>query len=237
MPHLWNSRLVRAPQLAAAALFVALSATSALAQQDAPAADQQAPAADQAAPAAAGGGAAAAATAPAWIKECAQDQQSKKKLCITSQELRAETNQFISSLQIRKLEGEPKMALTAIVLTGQLIQPGLLVQVDQNKAVPLKYVICDPSVCYAQGEIDDAFIASLKKGKRIAAITMNPQGKPMVFPFPLTGFTKTFDGEGLDRAAGAAKRNELQEAVQKRAAERNKALIDQQTKEREANPQ
>lgn len=234
MPHLWNSRLVRAPQLAAAALFVALSATSALAQQDAPAADA-APAADQAAPAAAG--AAPAAAGPAWIKECAQDQQSKKKLCITSQELRAETNQFISSLQIRKLEGEPKMALTAIVLTGQLIQPGLLIQVDQNKAIPLKYVICDPSVCYAQGEIDDAFIASLKKGKRIAAITMNPQGKPMVFPFPLTGFTKTFEGEGLDRAAGAAKRNELQEAVQKRAAERNKALIDQQNKEREANPQ
>lgn len=236
MPHLWNSRLVRAPQLAAAALFVALTATSAFAQQDAPAADAAA-AADQAAPAAAAAPAAGGATPPAWIKECAQDQQSKKKLCITSQELRAETNQFISSLQIRKLEGEPKMALTAIVLTGQLIQPGLLIQVDQNKAIPLKYVICDPSVCYAQGEIDDAFIASLKKGKRIAAITMNPQGKPMVFPFPLTGFTKTFDGEGLDRAAGAAKRNELQEAVQKRAAERNKALIDQQNKEREANPQ
>ncbi len=236
MPHLWNSRLVRAPQLAAAALFVALTATSAFAQQDAPAADA-APAADQAAPAAAAAPAAGGATPPSWIKECAQDQQSKKKLCITSQELRAETNQFISSLQIRKLEGEPKMALTAIVLTGQLIQPGLLIQVDQNKAIPLKYVICDPSVCYAQGEIDDAFIASLKKGKRIAAITMNPQGKPMVFPFPLTGFTKTFDGEGLDRAAGAAKRNELQEAVQKRAAERNKALIDQQNKEREANPQ
>ncbi|MFC0287474.1 invasion associated locus B family protein [Kaistia hirudinis] len=236
MPHLWNSRLVRAPQLAAAALFVALTATSAFAQQDAPAAGA-APAADQAAPAAAAAPAAGGATPPAWIKECAQDQQSKKKLCITSQELRAETNQFISSLQIRKLEGEPKMALTAIVLTGQLIQPGLLIQVDQNKAIPLKYVICDPSVCYAQGEIDDAFIASLKKGKRIAAITMNPQGKPMVFPFPLTGFTKTFDGEGLDRAAGAAKRNELQEAVQKRAAERNKALIDQQNKEREANPQ
>lgn len=230
MPHRWNTRLVRMPLLAAAAAFFAMSATAALAQ-DQPAADQ----APAAAPAPAAD--ANAAPAPAWIKECADDPQSKKKLCITSQELRAETNQFISSLQIRQLDGDPKMALTAIVLTGQLIQPGLLIQVDQNKAMPLKYVICDPSVCYAQGEVDDAFIASLKKGNRVSAITMNPQGKPMVFPFSLAGFTKTFEGAGLDRAAGAAKRNELQEAVQKRAAERNKALIDQQNKEREANPQ
>ena len=231
MPQLPNIGLARAPLLAVAA-FIALGAGAAMAQDATPPA-ADAPAAAPAADAAA----APAAPPPAWIKECAQDQQSKKKLCITSQELRAETNQFISSMQIRQLEGDPKMALTAIVLTGQLIQPGLLIQVDQNKALPLKYVICDPSVCYAQGEVDDAFIASLKKGKRVAAITMNPQGKPMVFPFSLGGFTKTFEGDGLDRAAGAAKRNELQEAVQKRAAERNKALIDQQNKEREANPQ
>lgn len=233
MLHRWNSGLVRVPQLAAAALFVAMTATGAMAQ-DTPAPADAAPAPAAAAAPAAGDN---APPAPSWIKECAQDQQSKKKLCITSQELRAETNQFIASLQLRQLEGDPKMALTAIVLTGQLIQPGLLIQVDQNKAIPLKYVICDPSVCYAQGEVDDAFVASLKKGKRIASITMNPQGKPMVFPFPLTGFTKTFEGEGLDRAAGAARRNQLQEAVQKRATERNKALIDQQNKERSATPQ
>jgi len=220
MSHRWNSRLARAPQWAAAAIFVALSATAAVAQ-DAPA-PAPAPAANAAPPPA------------SWIKECAEDPQSKKKLCITSQELRAETNQFIAALQLRKLENDPKMALTAIVLTGQLIQPGLLIQVDENKAVPLKYIICDPSVCYAQGEVDDAFVNTLKKGNKVAAITMNPQGKPMVFPFGLNGFTKTFDGAGLDRAAGAARRNELQELVQKRAEERNKALIEQQNKERGA---
>lgn len=235
MLHRWIKERARMPQIAAAALFLAVSAGGAMAQDNPAPADAAAPAA---APAASGDAAAAPPpAAPPWIKECADDPQSKKKLCITSQELRAETNQFISSLQIRQLDGDPKMALTAIVLTGQLIQPGLLIQVDQNKAVPLKYVICDPSVCYAQGEVDDAFIASLKKGKRIAAITMNPQGKPMVFPFPLTGFTKIFEGPGLDRAAGAAKRNELQEAIQKRAADRNKALVDQQNKERDATPQ
>jgi invasion protein IalB len=221
---------VRAPLLAAAALMMIGSAPMAFAQ-DAPAPKPPAakPAAPAAAPAAAAG--AAAPNSP-WIKECGQDPQSKKKLCITSQELRAETNQFIASLQLRKLEGDPKMALTAIVLTGQLIQPGLLIQVDQNKPVPLKYVICDPTVCYAQAEIDEAFTNSLKKGNKVAAITMNPQGKPMVFPFALSGFTKTFEGEGLDRAAGKARRDALQEQLQKNAEENRQKLIDQQNKER-----
>ncbi len=136
MSYRWNVGSVRAPLLAAAALMMIGAAPVAFAQ-DAPA--PKAPAAKPAA-------AAAAAPASPWIKECGQDPQSKKKLCVTSQELRAETNQFISALQLRKLDGEPKMALTAIVLTGQLIQPGLMVQVDQNKPVKLNYVICDPAV-------------------------------------------------------------------------------------------
>ncbi len=230
MSYRWMTGSVRAPLLAAAALMMIGSAPMAFAQ-DAPAPKPPAakPAAPAAAPAAAAG--AAAPNSP-WIKECGQDPQSKKKLCITSQELRAETNQFIASLQLRKLEGDPKMALTAIVLTGQLIQPGLLIQVDQNKPVPLKYVICDPTVCYAQAEIDEAFTNSLKKGNKVAAITMNPQGKPMVFPFALSGFTKTFEGEGLDRAAGKARRDALQEQLQKNAEENRQKLIDQQNKER-----
>ncbi len=230
MSYRWMTGSVRAPLLAAAALMMIGTAPMAFAQ-DAPAPKPPAakPAAPAAAPAAAAG--AAAPNSP-WIKECGQDPQSKKKLCITSQELRAETNQFIASLQLRKLEGDPKMALTAIVLTGQLIQPGLLIQVDQNKPVPLKYVICDPTVCYAQAEIDDSFTNSLKKGNKVAAITMNPQGKPMVFPFGLSGFTKTFEGEGLDRAAGKARRDALQEQLQKNAEENRQKLIDQQNKER-----
>ncbi len=231
MSYRWNTGSVRAPLLAAAALMMIGAAPVAFAQ-DAPA--PKPPVAKPAAPAAApaADGAAAATPGSPWIKECGQDPQSKKKLCITSQELRAETNQFIASMQLRKLEGDPKMALTAIVLTGQLIQPGLLVQVDQNKPVPLKYVICDPTVCYAQAEIDDSFTNAMKKGSKVAAITMNPQGKPMVFPFALTGFTKTFEGEGLDRAAGKARRDALQEQLQKNAEENRQKLIDQQNKER-----
>lgn len=225
MSHLRNSGLVRVPHLAAAALLVALSAPLAFAQDAAPA---EAPAAKPAPAAAAN----AAPPASPWVKECGQDPQSKKKLCITSQELRAETNQFIASLQIRQLEGEPKMALTAVVLTGQLIQPGLRVQVDQNKPAELKYVVCEPSVCYAQAEIDAAFISAMKKGGKITAISLNPQGKPMVFPFSLAGFTKVVDGAGLDRAAGKARRDALQDQLQKNAEENRKKLIEQQNKER-----
>lgn len=221
MSYRWKIGPVRAPLLAAAALMMIGATPAAFAQDAAP----KAPAAKPAA-------APAAAPVSPWIKECGQDPQSKKKLCVTSQELRAETNQFISALQLRKLDGDPKMALTAIVLTGQLIQPGLMVQVDQNKPIKLNYVICDPAVCYAQAEVDDAFATSLKKGNKVAVLTMNPQGKPMAFPFGLNGFTRTFDGEGLDRAAGKARRDALQEQLQRNAEQNRQKLIEQQSKER-----
>jgi hypothetical protein len=55
-----------------------------------------------------------------------------------------------------------------------------------------------------------------------------------VFPFSLAGFTKVIDGEGLDRAAGQARRNALQDQLQKNAEENRKKLIEQQNKERGA---
>jgi hypothetical protein len=72
----------------------------------------------------------------------------------------------------------------------------------------------------------------MKKGGKITAISLNPQGKPMVFPFSLSGFTKVVDGAGLDRAAGKARRDALQDQLQKNAEENRKKLIEQQNKER-----
>ncbi|WEK52739.1 MAG: invasion associated locus B family protein [Candidatus Kaistia colombiensis] len=94
------------------------------------------------------------------------------------------------------------------------------------------HVVCEPSVCYAQAEIDAGFISAMKKGSKLVAISLNPQGKPIVFPFSLAGFTKVVDGEGLDRAAGKARRDALQDQLQKNAEENRKKLIAQQNKER-----
>jgi invasion protein IalB len=236
----FRSELKGRAVMAAATFAVSLAlAVPALAQsaQPTPPAKPAAPAPAQAdggqQPAAAGGPPPATAPGgqPAWVKLCNTDPASKKVLCLTLQELRAETGQFIASATLRQISGDDKISFIAAVPPGMLIQPGLRVQVDSGKQYPVKYGICYPNACYGELEVDADFVAALKKGKQLVLTTLNQQAKGVAFPMTLTGFGKAYDSKGLDAAGQAQRQEELNKALQARAEEARKKLIQQQQKE------
>ena len=166
-----------------------------------------------------------------WVKLCDTDPASKRELCVVIQELRAETGQFIASATIRQITGEPKISFIAAVPPGMLLQPGLRAQVDDGKQYEIKYDICFPNACYGELEVNADFINSLKNGKQVVISAMSPQAKGRSFPLTLAGFTKAYDGKGLDAAGQQARQEELNKALQARAEEARKKLIEQQQKE------
>lgn len=170
-------------------------------------------------------------TAPAWVKLCNSDPNSKKELCLVVQELRAETGQYIASAAIRQITGDPKRSLVISVPPGMMLQPGLRVQVDGGAPTDMKYGVCFPNACYAEQEINDAFITAMKGGNQFVITTINPQAKGVSFPMTLAGFTKAFDGAPLDAAGAKAREDDLNKALQARAEEARKKLIEQQQKE------
>jgi invasion protein IalB len=179
--------------------------------------------------------AAAPPGAPSWAKLCNADPASGKELCLTIQEIRADTGQFIASATVRTIAGDPKMSLITAVPPGMLIQPGLRVQIDDGKQYDMKYGICFPNACYGELEINNEFVAALKGGGKLTLTTLNQQAKPVNFPMTLAGFTKAFDGKGLDTVAQQARENELADALAKRAESARQKLIEQQQKESGAN--
>ncbi|MBN8995641.1 MAG: invasion associated locus B family protein [Rhizobiales bacterium] len=216
--------------LAAATVTMSLAlAVPALAQaaQPTPPAKPAAPAAD------AGGGAAAPAAGgqPTWVKLCNTDAASKKELCLTLQELRAETGQFIASATLRQVTGDDKVSFIAAVPPGMLLQPGLRVQVDGGKQYPIKYGICFQNACYGELDIDSDLMSQMRKGKQLVLTTLNQQAKGVSFPMTLAGFSKAYDGKGLDAAGQAARQDDLNKALQARAEQARKKLIEQQQKE------
>ncbi|MEX0852117.1 MAG: invasion associated locus B family protein [Bauldia sp.] len=165
-----------------------------------------------------------------WIKICGPDPAAKKQLCQVVQELRAETGQFIASVMIRTLEGEPKIQFVAAVPPGMLLQPGLRAQIDTGKQSEVRYSICFPNSCFAEMDIDDAFIQSMKSGGQLTITTLNKDAKPIAFPLTLAGFTKAYDGEGIDPATAKAKFDDLSKSLKAHADEARQKLIEQQQK-------
>lgn len=170
-----------------------------------------------------------------WAKLCNTDPATGKELCLTIQEIRADTGQFIASATIRTIAGDTKKSLITAVPPGMLLQPGLRIQIDDQPQVEVKYGICFPNACYGELEVDDAFVTKLKAGGRLTLTTLNQQAKPVNFPMSLSGFTKAFDGAGMDQAAQQARESELADALARRAENARQKLIEQQQKESGAN--
>lgn len=169
-----------------------------------------------------------------WIKICNNDPKSKKDVCIINQELRTDSGQFLASVAIREISGEQRKVLLIAVPPGMLIQPGLRVQVDTGKQEQAKYSICFPNACYAEMVINDAAVASYKRGEQIILTTLNQQAKPVTFPISLQGFTKIYDGPALNPAEIEARQDKLESELQKRAEVARQRLLDEQRKQEAA---
>lgn len=170
-----------------------------------------------------------------WAKICNTDPNNSKELCLVLQEVRADTGQFIASATVRQITGEPKISFIVAVPPGMMIQPGIRAQVDGGTQHEIPYGICFQNACYGELEVNQDFIQSLKNGSQLVITAVNQGGQPASIPLSLKGFTKTFDGPGLDAAAAEQRQEDLNKALQARAEEARKRLIEQQQKEAQTN--
>jgi invasion protein IalB len=216
-----------------AAVFAALLAigfaTGALAQQPkattkaAPA--QKAPAAKGAAAPAEGQQVQTAVGIPTpWTKVCSKDPQANKEICLISQDLRADTGQFLASVAVREVQGEPVKQFIVAIPPGMQLQPGLRVVVDQQTPMPARYSICFPNACYGDMDIDTDFVGKLKKGQALTVQTINQIGRTVNFTLALKDFAKSYDGPAIDPKMVEEQRQKLQEELQKKAEEARKKL-------------
>ncbi len=205
--------------LARAAAFSALMAFSGLpaVAQDQP--DQPPALADPSADAAQAGQAPVAQ--PDWEKVCGKisDQQE----CHTSRKRLAATGQPIAQFLV--IERGDKKLLQLAVPPVALIQPGVQVKIDEAEPTGVKYVVCTPGECLALGEINDDFVAKLKKGGTVTITMLNPQGKPVNFDISLVGFTSTYEGPGIDPQEAQARQQRLESELKKKADEARQQLL------------
>jgi invasion protein IalB len=160
---------------------------------------------------------------PEWVKLCSTDPQSKKDICQTSRDLRAETGQTLASVALREEKGGRRVLIMAIP-PGMQIQPGVRVVIDQQQPIGAKFSVCFPNVCLAETDATDALIATMKKGTALNLQALNVQARGVVFPFALAGFGKAYDGAPLDPKVYQNEQKKLQDELKKKADEALKNL-------------
>jgi len=187
-----------------------------------------------------GCGAAAAQSATpsmdSWIKVCRSDEKSKKELCKTAYDLRSAGGQFLASVAIVEATGEGRKIVEMIMPTGLLLQPGLKVQVDQNKGEDAKFGMCAPDGCVAQLVSNEAFVATMKKGSQLTVTAYGQASNPVAFTFPLATFKAANDGKPLDEAALKKREEAIAAEIKQKQKSIEEQLREQQRKASQGTP-
>jgi invasion protein IalB len=185
------------------------------------------------APAATGSTTTASVTAPSnvqiptdiymWVKMCTPDDKTKKETCTTTQRLLSETGAHVVTATFREVTGDPKTR--QLMISGPLgvqLAPGLKAAVDGGKVLSMNYALCFVDGCYAQTAVDDAFVKSLKAGKKLNITVVSPDGKTVQVPLTLSGFGKVYDAKGVTPEAAKIQFDLLAAAAKAKGAETSK---------------
>ena len=129
-----------------------------------------------------------------WLKVC-DPLADGKKACIMRQVVVA-NNQFLGSFLLRDDPGqESRLLAVAAVPLGVLLPFGLTWQIDGGKPIRVPFMLCDPTSCATQLVINEAYVASLKKGSSLKLTAKNRQNKDLIIEINLAGFTSVYDGD------------------------------------------
>jgi len=161
-----------------------------------------------------------------WVKQCAEEPQSKKQVCEVKQSQIAETGQFLMSASLMDLPDNTKL-FSVVAPINMLIQPGIRVLVDGKplpSELPYRACLAPPNqapICLVEVQIEQDFINLLKKSQEMWVQVITAQAPPRTihFIFPTKEFAKVYDGPAMDMKALVEQRKKMQEKLQKAADE------------------
>ena len=175
-------------------------------------------------------------TTTGWVKVCQKFPNSDKEGCSIEQQVFAENGAFLASMAVQEVSGEQRRQLLITTPLGMALQAGLLVRIDNEKAVPAKFGTCLVNGCFAGLQISTDMVNTMKKGQNAFVTVRNIQGAALDLAVPLTTFGKAHDGPAMDVAALQEQQKKLQEELLHRAEKAREELLKQQGQQPGAAP-
>jgi invasion protein IalB len=168
-----------------------------------------------------------------WFKACTK--QNDVDICNVQNITTASTGQLLTGLSMIELKGKVNRKVFQITVpSGRLLPPGIGLQIDGGKTQKIDYVICFPDRCVAEAQLNDALVASFKKGSELTLTSVNFQNQPNPIKVTLKGFTGAFDGAPMQQADLQDRQKKLQDFVSKNNQDFAKKLKDEQDKAKAA---
>lgn len=159
-----------------------------------------------------------------WTKVCGKDQAANKEICYTTRDFVSDQGQPVLAVAIYDVKGDANKIVRFLMPLGLMLQPGIRFGVDTAQPTAGRFAICFPNGCFAEAQVKEDFINSMKKGNTLSVSVQNQGGREVSFAIPLTDFAKGFDGPAIDPKVLEEQQKQLQDELAKRQEELRQRL-------------
>ncbi len=159
-----------------------------------------------------------------WTKVCGKDQAANKEICYTTRDFVSDQGQPVLAVAVYDVKGDPNKIVRFLMPLGLLLQPGIRFGVDTAQPQPGRYAVCFPNGCFAEAQVREDFINSMKKGTNLSVSVQNQAAREVSFQIPLADFAKGFDGAPIDPKVLEEQQKQLQDELAKRQEELRQRL-------------
>ncbi len=129
-----------------------------------------------------------------WSANCVTDGRKGNLECLMQQRVvMTNTGQLLASMTVRIPDNNRRPFAAVQVPFGINLPDGLKLEVGNAALENLAFRTCDGGGCYAEGELKDNTIASLRKAESVNVVVKDLSGREVKVPVSLEGFSAAFD--------------------------------------------
>jgi len=160
-----------------------------------------------------------------WTKVCQKDPAGAKEFCRTIRAFGQAADQPPTlAMAIDTLTGEDKKIIRMQLPEGLLLRPGFRLVMEKSDPIDGRYSICAGGSCFAEAEISNAGLSTLKKAQIASVVVRNQVGAEVTFNVPMHDFAAAVDGPAVDPKKIEEQNKTLQDQLEKKAKEQREQI-------------
>jgi invasion protein IalB len=164
-----------------------------------------------------------------WTKVCQKDPTGAKEFCRTIRAFGQAVDQPPTlAMAVDMVSGEDKKIVRMQLPEGLLLRPGFRLVLEKGDPIDGRYSICAGGSCFAEAELSNAQINTLKKSAIASVVVRNQIGAEVTFNIPMHDFAAALDGPPVDPKKIQEQNKALQEQLEKKAQEQRDQIEKQQ---------
>lgn len=129
-----------------------------------------------------------------WIRHCAEVGTPPALACVTQQEIRDESGNFVVSLAFQEPAGGGRKRIAIGVPLGTWLPSELNLRVDQGKVFDARYGTCLNNGCFGALDPTPDLISQMRSGQTAIVTLWDAFNQPVEVSLPLESFRIATDG-------------------------------------------